>query len=205
LECQHLETMRSTQAALLEAQSELQEFVQVTRQHFHFLHLDAPQMGEKLHAMRCQMMAQTSRVLDLVNCSDNSSAAGDQLSLESPAQEGDACVSAFSQLQAALERLMLMTCDLVAQGKEDTTRILKMDGDIKNSRTVIEGLREEVRHSIPRKPNTDMFTQTITVTSSAFSQTEPSSDDTASRRTTPPIVLSKPPSEMETLSQFLSK
>ena len=30
LECQHLETMRSTQAALLEAKSELQEFVQVT-------------------------------------------------------------------------------------------------------------------------------------------------------------------------------
>jgi hypothetical protein len=49
-----------------------------------------------------------------------------------------------------------------------------------------------------------MFTQTITVTGNAFSQTEPSSDDSASRRATPP-VLSKPPPEMETLSQFLSK
>jgi hypothetical protein len=166
---------------------------------------DTSQMGEKLHSMRCQILIQTSRILDLVHFSDNSSAVGDTSSLASPAQEGDACISAFSELQTAVDRLMLMSSDLISQGKEDTSRILKMDGEIKSGRAVIEGLREEVRNSVPRKPNTDMFTQTITVTSSAFSQTEPSSDDTASRRATPLVTLSKPPPDMESLSQFLSK
>lgn len=171
----------------------------------HLMLADTSQMGEKLHSMRCQILIQTSRILDLVHFSDNSSAVGDTSSLASPAQEGDACISAFSELQTAVDRLMLMSSDLISQGKEDTSRILKMDGEIKSGRAVIEGLREEVRNSVPRKPNTDMFTQTITVTSSAFSQTEPSSDDSASRRATPLVTLSKPPPDMESLSQFLSK
>ncbi len=151
------------------------------------------------------MLAQTTRVIDVVEYTDNAALAADASSLESPALEGDACVSAFSQLQTALERLLLMSGELVSQGKEDTCRILKMDGEIKSGRAVIEGLREEVRNSVPRKPNTEMFSQTITITTAAFSQTEPSSDDAASRRATPPIAAPKPPPDMETLSQFLSK
>ena len=150
-------------------------------------------------------MAETCRIIDVVEYSDNAAQAAPVCSLETPAQEGDACVSAFAQLQASLERLLLMSSELVSQGKEDTSRIMKMDGEIKSGRAVIEGLREEVRNSVPRKPNTDMFTQTITVTTSAFSQTEPSNDDAASRRATPPVALPKPPPDMETLSQFLSK
>ncbi len=197
--------MLSTQAALLEAQSELQEFVQVTTAKCSFLtHAHTPQMGDKLQAMRCQMLAETSRILSVVDFSDDVAVAGEVSSLASPAQEGDACISAFSQLQEGLQRLMQMCGHLAAQAKEDSSRILKMDGDIKSGRATIEQLREEVRNSIPRKPNADMFTQTITVTSNSFSQTEPSTDDSASRRATPP-VLSKPPPEMETLSHFLSK
>ena len=144
----------------------------------------------------------------MVEYTDNTVTAADAPSLMSPAEEGGACLRAFSQLQSALERLLLMSSELVAQGKEDTARILKMDVDMKNGRSVIEGLREDVRNSVPRKQNTDMFTQTITVTTSAFAQTEPTSevpDDSASRRATPPIAASKPPPDMETLSQFLSK
>ncbi len=171
----------------------------------HMLLAHAAQLGEKLHAMKCKMLLQTTRVINLVEYSDNTAPAVDVSPFESPAQEGDACISTFSELQTALERLLLMSSELVSQAKEDSSRILKMDGEIKTGRSVIEGLREDVRNSVPRKPNTDMFTQTITVTTSAFSQTEPSNDDAASRRATPPIVLSKPPPEMETLSQFLSK
>jgi hypothetical protein len=151
------------------------------------------------------MLVQTSRVLNVVDYTDVAAAAADASSLASPAQEGDACASAFSQLQVALDRLLLMSSELVSQGKEDTARILKMDAEIKTGRAVIEGLREDVRNSVPRKQNTDMFTQCITVTTSTFSQTEPTSDDSASRRATPPTVVSKPPPDMETLSQFLSK
>ena len=151
------------------------------------------------------MLAQTTCIIDVVEYSDNAALIADASSLESPAQEGDACVSAFSQLQTALQRLLLLSGELVSQRKEDSSRIMKMDGEIKSGRAVIEGLREEVRNSVPRKPNTDMFTQTMTVTTSAFSQTEPSTEDAASRRATPPIAASKPPPDMETLSQFLSK
>jgi hypothetical protein len=200
--------MRSTQQALLEAQSELQTLVQVTTAARSFAacsHPHAAQLGEKFYSMRSKMMAETCRVIDVVEYSDNAALAAPVCSLETPAQEGDACVSAFAQLQAALERLLLMSSELVSQGKEDTSRIMKMDGEIKSGRGVIEGLREEVRNSVPRKPNTDMFTQTITVTTSAFSQTEPCNDDAASRRATPPVAPPKPPPDMETLSQFLSK
>jgi hypothetical protein len=208
IELEHKESMRSTQQALFDAQAELQTLVEVTTVSHSFaacLHPHAAQLGEKFYSMRCKMIAETCRVTDVLEYSDSAALAAPACALETPAQEGDACISAFSQLQAALERLLLMSGELVSQGKEDSSRILKMDGEIKSGRAIIEGLREEVRNSVPRKPNTDMFTQTITVTTTAFSQTEPSNDDAASRRATPPVALPKPPQDMETLSQFLSK
>jgi hypothetical protein len=204
-ESQHQETMLSTQTALLEAQGQLQEFMQVMFATQSFLpHAHTPQMGDKLFAMRRQMLAEASRIVGVVDFSDEVAVGDEVAALASPGQEGDACVSAFSQLQVALERLVHMCGHLAVQAKEDSSRIVKMDGEIKSGRATIDQLREEVRNSVPRKANADMFTQTITVTGNAFSQTEPSSDDSASRRATPP-VLSKPPPEMETLSQFLSK
>ena len=150
------------------------------------------------------MLAEAARIVSIVDFSDGAAAGGEVASLASPAQEGDACVSAFSQLQVALERLEQMCGHLAVQAKEDSARILKMDGEMKSGRATMEQLREDVRNSVPRRANADMFTQSITVTSNAFAQTEPSSDDSASRRATPPVT-SKPPPEMETLSQFLSK
>ena len=150
------------------------------------------------------MLAEAARIVSIVDFSDGAAAGGEVASIASPAQEGDACVSAFSQLQAAVQRLVQMCGHLSVQAKEDSSRILKMDAEIKSGRATIDQLREEVRNSVPRNANTDMFTQTITVTGNAYSQTEPSNDDSASRRATP-SVSSKPPPEMETLSQFLSK
>ncbi len=150
------------------------------------------------------MLAEASRIVSVVEFSDEAAAGDEVAALASPGQEGDACVAAFSQLQVALGRLVHMCSHLAAQAKEDSSRILKMDAEMKSGRATIDQLRDEVRNSVPRKANTDMFSQTITATSNSFSQTEPTSDDATSRRATPP-VLSKPPPEMESLSQFLSK
>lgn len=151
------------------------------------------------------MLIQSSRLLNFVDCTDDAAEAADASSFVSPAQEVDACISAFSHLQIASERIVLMCSELTSQSKEDTAKILRMDEQIKSGRVVVEGLREDIRNSVPRKPHTEMFTQTITVTCNAASQTEAAAEDAASRRATPPISASNPPTDMETLSQFLSK